>query len=93
MNVFFLEMNPNFFLAWTLCLFSAFASSRFLLVHVAENRGSKLRLYPTNNEKNLTLKNDQEPMHIENRGKIQKNIDKVYYFLFFNLLLLYDQEI
>ena len=62
-------MNPIFFLVLTLCTIPAFTSSKYLLVQVAERGGSELRWNPANNEKNLTLKIDQEPMNIESRGK------------------------
>ena len=62
-------MNQNLFLVWTLCTIPAFTSSKYLLVQVAESGGRELRSNPTNNEKHLTLKIDQEPMNIESRGK------------------------
>ena len=62
-------MYPNFFLVCTLCAISAFTSSKYLLVKVAEGGGRELRSNPSNNEKHFTLKFDQEPMNIESRGK------------------------
>ena len=62
-------MYPNFFLVCTLCTISAFTSSKYLLVKVAEGGGRELKSNPANNEKKLTLKIDEESMHIESGGK------------------------
>ena len=80
-------MYPNFFLVCALCTISAFTSSKYLLVRVAEGGGRELRLNPANKENNLRLKTDHEPMNIESRGKNEKNIVKIYNFLFFILIL------
>jgi len=68
-------MNPNFFLVLILCTLPAFTSSKYLLVHVAENGGRESRSNPANNEKSLTLNIDQEPMNIESRDRANINYD------------------